>query len=323
MSNKVSIRTVTDFVNAIEHKWNSWGKAHPVWFRGESDWGRDEHAQKGHVVPLPLCPRIHAHNSRQENYLLQTFRRKAGGFANMPPFERTDLWLFRAQHYNVPTRLLDWSEGALLALFFAINENKVNPRVYMLHPHRLNALACDELIEIHGTVNDRSFERVMGLRREVDEPLDRYRARIRNAVMMVRKVKEDACNFPLTWKGGSLPAIGYVNIAPAWEERGEKSGRTGIRTPIAIPATYQDTRMIAQRSCFTIHGKSLISITDIVTSRTDGNLEYCLKEFPIDPESRDQILEELNMLGITRSSIYPDLDRLGYDLAKEAKRLEC
>jgi len=141
--------------------------------------------------------------------------------------------------------------------------------------------------------------------------------------MMVRKVKEDACNFPLTWKGGSLPAIGYVNIAPAWEERGEKSGRTGIRTPIAIPATYQDTRMIAQRSCFTIHGKSLISITDIVTSRTEGNLEYCLKEFPIDPESRDQILEELNMLGITRSSIYPDLDRLGYDLAKEAKRLEC
>ncbi len=85
MSNKVSIRTVTDFVNAIEQKWNSWGKAHPVWFRGESDWGRDEHAQKGHVVPLPLCPRIHAHNSRQKNYLLQTFRRKAGGFANMPP----------------------------------------------------------------------------------------------------------------------------------------------------------------------------------------------------------------------------------------------
>jgi len=56
-------------------------------------------------------------------------------------------------------------------------------------------------------------------------------------------------NFPLTWLSG-----GYENTALAWEER---AGTRGFSLPIAVPATYQDHRMIAQRSCFTVHGKAL------------------------------------------------------------------
>jgi hypothetical protein len=31
-------------------------------------------------------------------------------------------WLFMMQHYGVPTRLLDWSREALVALLFALGE---------------------------------------------------------------------------------------------------------------------------------------------------------------------------------------------------------
>ena len=99
------------------------------WFRGESG---DQ---------LPLCPKIAKYTASEENYLLQSFRRQAGGLANSPPRDQTDMWLFIAQHYGVPTRLLDWTEGALHALYFAINRHSSNPRIYMLNAQRLNDLA--------------------------------------------------------------------------------------------------------------------------------------------------------------------------------------
>jgi hypothetical protein len=51
------------------------------------------------------------------------------------------MWFFLAQHYGLLTELLDCTKGALLILYFVINKNKPNPRVYMLNPHRLNDLA--------------------------------------------------------------------------------------------------------------------------------------------------------------------------------------
>lgn len=34
-------------------------------------------------------------------------------------------WYFTMQHFGTPTRLLDWTEGALIALFFALKNNEV------------------------------------------------------------------------------------------------------------------------------------------------------------------------------------------------------
>jgi hypothetical protein len=123
------IKSISELIAALKDDLSNWEAGTKPWFRGESGTER------------PLCPKIAKDSSHQENYLLQSFRRQAGGFANVPLREYTDMWLFLAQHYGLPTRLLDWTEGALLALYFAINKDKPDQRVYMLNPRRLNELA--------------------------------------------------------------------------------------------------------------------------------------------------------------------------------------
>src|SRR5262249_1917633 len=80
-----------------------------------------------------------------ENALLQMFRTRASGFHDAVPMrEHTDQWLFLARHAGLPTRLLDWSESALIALYFALKDN-TNPVVWMLNPLDLNDLSYSAL----------------------------------------------------------------------------------------------------------------------------------------------------------------------------------
>lgn len=129
MANQM-IKSIEDFIQAVRANSLSWHPKEPKWFRGERN------------SDTPLLPTLYREGLAQyENPLLQMFRARASGYHDVVPVvERTDQWLFLARHAGLPTRLLDWTEGALLGLHFALGHKE--PVVWMLNPLDLNDIAA-------------------------------------------------------------------------------------------------------------------------------------------------------------------------------------
>ncbi len=82
-----------------------------VWFRG--------HAKSTYKL-LPSLARD-AKALERESLLSKRFKQNAYPFRQSPPQSEWE-WLFLMQHFGIPTRLLDWTESPLVALYFAVND---------------------------------------------------------------------------------------------------------------------------------------------------------------------------------------------------------
>ncbi len=60
-----------------------------------------------------------------ENYLVEEFKKYSAPFMAFIPENEID-WLVHAQHYGLPTKLLDWTTNPLKAIFFAVEDRKFN-----------------------------------------------------------------------------------------------------------------------------------------------------------------------------------------------------
>lgn len=76
---------ITALIDRVKGDLEQWPTGTVPWFRGESP--EDEQF---------LMSKIAKYTAAEENYLLQTFRRQAGGLHNTPPHKDTDKWLFLA-----------------------------------------------------------------------------------------------------------------------------------------------------------------------------------------------------------------------------------
>lgn len=115
-----------DFQSYLQHvDSNQLDEQTSMWFRGVGN------------SAYTLAPSIHRHSAivtpqilfEFEERLVTRFRERSVPYL---AHRIDDTWelMFLMQHYGVPTRLLDWTENPLIALFFALSSAKKNAAHY-------------------------------------------------------------------------------------------------------------------------------------------------------------------------------------------------
>jgi hypothetical protein len=132
------------------------------WFRGQgANW--------------TLCPKLyrpeyggHVRLKKRnvENEIREEFVVRAPALCEGIPTPNDDWgWYFLMRHFDVPTRLLDWTEVPLLALYFAVRDNEGlrDAVVWALDPYELNkrAIGVEQVIcPIPGVVPEQARKKV-------------------------------------------------------------------------------------------------------------------------------------------------------------------
>lgn len=131
-----AVKDISQLLNAMESISDRFGGVKP-WWRGQavSDW--------------TLVPSIHHRGaSANEQNLTFRFRNMAKSrYRDCPSNSDISSWLFLMQHYGLPTRLLDWTESPLIALFFAVEDSTYDSNdatLWALNATQLNKKQCGE-----------------------------------------------------------------------------------------------------------------------------------------------------------------------------------
>lgn len=116
-----------------------------AWWRGHT---RSEWA---------LAPKLYRAPNRavvEHNLVLDFQSRAVSRRVGCPPTDDHPAWLFLAQHYGLPTRLLDWTQSILFALFFAVRDegDAADGALWALNPVALNGTQTGDdrlLLPVH------------------------------------------------------------------------------------------------------------------------------------------------------------------------------
>jgi hypothetical protein len=133
-----SVSTFSEFTELVDSTRAIWNFAPndvcKPWFRGQ---------QRKHWDLIPTLVRIGGLrlDRKTEDNIREEFATRAPALSRFEPLPTNDWDLyFLMQHYGAPTRLLDWTESPIIALYFAVRDNPgyYDSAVWMLNPYELN-----------------------------------------------------------------------------------------------------------------------------------------------------------------------------------------
>jgi len=236
---------------------------------------------RSHAIAVDsLTPRVYrpefddeilrAFRPNAELDFIERFQRDSPTMTGLDLPDKTDLlgWLAVMQHYRTPTRLLDWTENALVALYFAVRDApKQDGELWAMLPWALNKAA--------GT----------------------------------------GWGFPML---DNNPVVDYLIREPYWAGSPEELAKdVGLETPqlrpVAIMPRRTFSRMVAQRSTFTIHPRPGAgqNISDVLPDAKN------LVRYLIPAGDKQQLLSDLDRLGINHQAVMPDLEGLSQQIIFE------
>ncbi len=207
-------------------------------------------------------------------------------------------WLSLAQHYNIPTRLLDWTENLFIALYFCLDEANIDGALFLMDPILLNKRSeitnksfIYDYLNTHVIIRS-NLSRINELRE----------------IFNLEEIKKIMQDHDLKYKIEN----GFIKIkGPSYSQefRDDNWFFRTIKNPIAVRPMQQNERLFFQKGMFTLHGGKMLNGIEIIESKKiEDLLGDDLIKIKIPNISKASLRAELERIGINESTIFPELE---------------